>query len=569
MKKRRISYLLLVALLSLLLISGIQSTMAGAKNPTNSGLNQIQAPTGGGDPGDVDNWFSYQGYLEDNGTPINDFCDFEFSLWDSSGTGEPPVGGIQIGVTETLPGLLVSDGLFSYPLNASNSFGDGAFNGQRRYLQIAVRCPINSGAYTTLAPRQLLTASPYALSLRPGTVVSATQNNAIFTVINMEDTNTHGGAITSRSSAPTAPTIAANHTGIGHALYGSSNSGYPTIGGVNSGTGNAVDGRSTSGIGVYGFTSSASQMGVVGLQTGYSTSDLGLWWKPGGFFGGRNGVVGVTKANSGYGVFGIDLSTFGGWAGYFKSENGSGVYASVPSGNVGLNTNGTKPAVVATDEGARLMYAEESTEVWFSEYGFGQLEAGLATIAIDPLFAQTVNLNEPYHVFLQTYGNAELYVNNRTAAGFEVHLREGDPNVEFSYRIVATRLGYEGTRLEAAPWADNDPNLYPDKANDASTFTAGNATMKRLLILLLLLAALLGASVVFASPDIINQSWWTVDGGGPMPKTSGGSYSLQGTAGQADAGLHSNGSYTLQGGYWNTSISKIEYEIYLPLVVKP
>ena len=37
--------------------------------------------------------------------------------------------------------------------------------------------------------------------------------------------------------------------------------------------------------------------------------------------------------------------------------------------------------------------------------------------------------------------------------------RDGDPNTEFSYRIVGKRLGYEDHRLERAPWTDNDPNL--------------------------------------------------------------------------------------------------------------
>ncbi len=66
-------------------------------------------------------------------------------------------------------------------------------------------------------------------------------------------------------------------------------------------------------------------------------------------------------------------------------------------------------------------------------------------------------------MFIQVYGNAEVYVANRTSTQFQVHLRDGDPNVEFSYRIVAKRLEYEGQRLERAPWADNDSNLYPEK----------------------------------------------------------------------------------------------------------
>ncbi|MBI4234326.1 MAG: hypothetical protein HY686_07795, partial [Chloroflexi bacterium] len=48
---------------------------------------------------------------------------------------------------------------------------------------------------------------------------------------------------------------------------------------------------------------------------------------------------------------------------------------------------------------------------------------------------------------------AELYVSQRTPTGFEVKLRGGDASVEFSYRLVAKRKGYEQTRLEQAPAA--------------------------------------------------------------------------------------------------------------------
>jgi hypothetical protein len=192
-------------------------------------------------------------------------------------------------------------------------------------------------------------------------------------------------------------------------------------------------------------------------------------------FAGPNGVIGVTRQAEGYAVFGYDLSSSGGHAGNFNSVNGVGLYASSgsptsyaglfvsPTGNgvsiiagagkTGLVVSGgTKNALVPTSQGDRLLYTEESSEVWFTDYGFRQLENGSVTIAIDPLFAETVDLSAPYHVFVQSYGDAELYVTNRTANSFEVRLRSGggDPNVEFSYRLVASRLGYAGDRLEAA-----------------------------------------------------------------------------------------------------------------------
>jgi hypothetical protein len=92
--------------------------------------------------------------------------------------------------------------------------------------------------------------------------------------------------------------------------------------------------------------------------------------------------------------------------------------------------------------------------------------------------------------------------------------------------------------------------------------------MRRLLILLLLLTLLLAAGAIWAAPNSsFNLPWWTVDGGGAVPPLNGGSYSLQGTTGQADAGMMSNGRYTLNGGYWNRTMTT--YTVYLPTVLKP
>jgi hypothetical protein len=124
-------------------------------------------------------------------------------------------------------------------------------------------------------------------------------------------------------------------------------------------------------------------------------------------------------------------------------------------GGAGLQVvGGSKNAVVRTPAGAKALYTEESTEVWFTDYGFGRLANGRARVLLEPSFAQTINPDEPYHVFLQARGRAELYVGESTPLGFEVVLKDGDSNAEFSYRVVAKRLGFEEKRLESAPWAD-------------------------------------------------------------------------------------------------------------------
>jgi hypothetical protein len=56
------------------------------------------------------------------------------------------------------------------------------------------------------------------------------------------------------------------------------------------------------------------------------------------------------------------------------------------------------------------------------------------------------------------------------------------------------------------------------------------------------------ASAVFASPPNLSIDWYTIDGGGGV--SIGGTYELQGTTGQPDAGMKTGGTMELSGGYW-------------------
>lgn len=58
-----------------------------------------------------------------------------------------------------------------------------------------------------------------------------------------------------------------------------------------------------------------------------------------------------------------------------------------------------------------------------------------------------------------------------------------------------------------------------------------------------------GVALVVYAQGSYDLSWWTTDGGGGY--SSGGSYTVHGTAGQAEAGLsHIGGDYTVTGGFW-------------------
>ena len=136
----------------LLLVCGVLLTVAGsvaAQGPDPQGELGARAALGTA--------FTYQGQLKQNGDPVNETCDFRFTLYDAA------AGGSQVGSVVTRSGVPVSAGLFTVGLD----FGTGAFTGDARWLEIAVRCPAGSGGYTSLSPRQALTAAPYALAL-PG-----------------------------------------------------------------------------------------------------------------------------------------------------------------------------------------------------------------------------------------------------------------------------------------------------------------------------------------------------------------------------------------------------------------
>jgi microcystin-dependent protein len=96
--------------------------------------------------------FSYQGKLADGASAANGSYDLKFTLYDALSSGSLVAGPL------TNSPVAVTNGLFTVSLD----FGGSVFDGNARWLEIAVRSN-GSGAFTTLAPRQTLTPSPYAV----------------------------------------------------------------------------------------------------------------------------------------------------------------------------------------------------------------------------------------------------------------------------------------------------------------------------------------------------------------------------------------------------------------------
>ena len=90
--------------------------------------------------------------MTDNAIAANGNYDFQFALFDASG------GGAQIGLPLTRTSVAVANGVFTVQLD----FGAGAFPGANRFLEIGVRTA-GGGSFTTLSPRQQITAASYGI----------------------------------------------------------------------------------------------------------------------------------------------------------------------------------------------------------------------------------------------------------------------------------------------------------------------------------------------------------------------------------------------------------------------
>ena len=96
--------------------------------------------------------FTYQGRLNDGAGPANGMYDLRFAIYDSASGGSLLAGPL------TNSSAAITNGLFTATLD----FG-AVFPGAGRWLEMGVRTN-GSGSFATLAPRQPLTPSPYAIT---------------------------------------------------------------------------------------------------------------------------------------------------------------------------------------------------------------------------------------------------------------------------------------------------------------------------------------------------------------------------------------------------------------------
>jgi hypothetical protein len=97
--------------------------------------------------------FTYQGRLNSSGSSATGIYDLRFTLYDAG------VNGNTVGAPVTNSATGVTNGLFTVTLD----FGSGVFTGPtNRWLEIAARTN-GAASFTTLAPRQQILPTPYAI----------------------------------------------------------------------------------------------------------------------------------------------------------------------------------------------------------------------------------------------------------------------------------------------------------------------------------------------------------------------------------------------------------------------
>ncbi|GJM19846.1 MAG: hypothetical protein DHS20C14_20590 [Phycisphaeraceae bacterium] len=307
---------------------------------------------------------TYQGVLEDAGSPANGLYDIRFDLYDDATPGAPDT----LIESETLFDVAVTDGRFTVDV----PFGTFSFDNAARYLELSVR---QDGAfYTTLLPRQQVTEAPLATyatrassldlpvsmgadSGAPGTAL-LTLNNIGPSGYAFQGTGPVAGIIGHAGDTTGAPVVAlapAGMQGRGEAtgVSGSSGTGVGVIGASSMGTGGEFFITSTDNAnpallaltpstqanafaihGILSATSAGTYAAAVrgeSRATNGATTGIGVWGSHEGLGWGVYGTsvtgVGVRgTANSGVGLYGSSLdgnairgfSAGSGRAGFFE-----------------------------------------------------------------------------------------------------------------------------------------------------------------------------------------------------------------------------------------------------------
>jgi hypothetical protein len=278
--------------------------------------------------------FTYQGQLSVNGAPADGVCNLTFALFAAAN------GGAAL-ATVGPQAVTIDNGLFTVVLD----FG-GNFSGADRWLEISAQCPGN--ATEVLAPRQPITAAPYALFANAaGTVPDASVSSAKIADGAIAAADLGDGAVTSAKIANNTITdsdidstkVQKRVTGTcaaGTAVSQVNSDGTVTcvaagdITAVTAGTG--LTGGGTSGAVTVDVAVPLSLSGEVQFGAVITGTNTRAGGNP-------EGVRGVVTGITGMGVHGVANSNGGGFGVSGESAFGNGVYGNSTSGTGTVGTS--------------------------------------------------------------------------------------------------------------------------------------------------------------------------------------------------------------------------------------
>lgn len=301
-----------------LALSAALALSAGVLGVSASAFGQIALPPS----------FMYQGFVAENGTPINGSVDLMFTLWSSPVSTAPAD---QVGASQLIQNAAVSNGRFTVELNPIAQFSASAFNGDARWLEVSVNGVIQT-------PRTPMFAVPYAhrsltsnsLQLPFAANASLSTGHAFRIVSGQNGLNSGQGAILGSASSPLSVNVSSFE---------------PT----------GVRGDSFLGTGVLGLAASPGRSGVTGVNNSPSGT----------------GVSGSCAGPNGFGVQGEAGGVFGyGLRGKATSVGGAGVLAQ--------STDSNTFALIAENLGNGVTFLSKGESVFSGDVSLGDPAFGAA-----------------------------------------------------------------------------------------------------------------------------------------------------------------------------------------------
>lgn len=276
--------------------------------------------------------FSYQGSLKISGAPASGIYDFEFRLFDAAS------GGTQVGSTVQSLNIAVANGIYAVTLD----FGASELTGADRYLDIAVRTA-GGGAFSQLAPRQKLLATPYSVK----SLSSDTATNFAGTLTG-DVTGTQSATVIADNAVTAAKIADLNVTDAKITdVAGSKITGTIPIASVPAGSGNYIQNTNSpqaasnfniSGTGTANIFNAATQYNIGGSRILGNAGTNNLFAGNGAGSANTSGIAnsffgsGAGTANT----LGVENSFFGHLAGSQNTEGGGNSFFGDSAGNANL-----------------------------------------------------------------------------------------------------------------------------------------------------------------------------------------------------------------------------------------